>query len=119
MTSGATAETAIAVTHPRRAVIDRAWRAIGPGLEVLSRADGGLLGRTLKRIIAPLVRRLRSNAQYSAPFVDSDVAKAMFGLIVDHGPALRATAAWFELLKRERRRLRITTGNAQELYFPV
>ncbi len=32
---------------------------------------------------------------------------------------LRAAAAWFEVLKRERRRLRITTGNAQELYFPV
>src|SRR5262249_12503227 len=31
----------------------------------------------------------------------------------------RSAAAWFELLKRERRRLRITTGNAQELYFPV
>ena len=30
-----------------------------------------------------------------------------------------AAAAWFEVLKRERRRLRITTGNAQELYFPV
>ena len=40
-------------------------------------------------------------------------------LIVGHGDALRAAAAWFDLLKRERRRLRITTGNAQELYFPV
>ena len=43
----------------------------------------------------------------------------MHDLIVGHGPALRAAAAWFEVLKRERRRLRITTGNAQELYFPV
>ena len=34
-------------------------------------------------------------------------------------PNYAAAAAWFELLKRERRRLRITTGNAQELYFPV
>ena len=40
-------------------------------------------------------------------------------LIVGQGPQLRAAAAWFEVLKRERRRLRITTGNAQELYFPV
>jgi hypothetical protein len=32
---------------------------------------------------------------------------------------MRAAAAWFDLLKRERRRLRITSGNAQELYFPV
>ena len=43
----------------------------------------------------------------------------MHDLIVGNGAQLRAAAAWFELLKRERRRLRITTGNAQELYFPV
>jgi hypothetical protein len=43
----------------------------------------------------------------------------MHEVIVAHSVQLRAAAAWFELLKRERRRLRITTGNAQELYFPV
>jgi hypothetical protein len=43
----------------------------------------------------------------------------MHDVIVGQGAQLRAAAAWFELLKRERRRLRITTGNAQELYFPV
>jgi hypothetical protein len=112
-------EAAVVVTQPRRAVIDRAWRAIGPGVEVLSSDDGGPLRRTVKRIIDPLVLRLRSNTQYSAPFVGSDVAEAMHDVIVGHGPALRSAAAWFEILKRERRRLRITTGNAQELYFPV
>jgi hypothetical protein len=105
--------------QPRRAVIDRAWRAIGPGVEVLSGDDGGPLRRTVKRIIDPLVLRLRSNAQYSAPFVAADVAEAMHNAIVGQGPALCAAAAWFELLKQTRRRLRITTGNAQELYFPV
>ena len=104
--------------RPRQAVIDGAWRAIGPGVEVLSGDDGGPLRRTIKRIIDPLVLRLRSNTQYSAPFVDAVVASAMHELIVGNGPALRAAAAWFEVLKRERRRLRITTGNAQELYFP-
>ena len=112
-------ETAVALSQPRRAVIDRAWRAIGPGVEVLSGDDGGPLRRTVKRIIDPLVLRLRSNTQYSAPFVAADVAGAMCDLIVGHGPVLRAAAAWFDVLKRERRRLRITTGNAQELYFPV
>ena len=111
--------TAVAVSQPRRAVIDRAWRAIGPGVEMLSGADGGPLRRTVKRIIDPLVLRLRANPQYSAPFVDADVAVAMHDLIVGHGAQLRSAAAWFELLKRERRRLRITIGNAQELYFPV
>jgi hypothetical protein len=119
MSTGSEVATALAVTQPRRAVIDRAWRAIGPGVEVLSSDDGGPLRRTVKRIIDPLVLRLRSNTQYSAPFVASDVAEAMHDVIVGHGPQLRAAAAWFEILKRERRRLRITTGNTQELYFPV
>src|SRR5689334_716435 len=119
MTAGAVPDTAIAVTRPRQAVIDGAWRAIGPGVEVLSGDDGGPLRRTVKRIIDPLVLRLRSNTQFSAPFVDAAVAAAMYELIVGSGSRLRAAAAWFEVLKRERRRLRITTGNAQELYFPV
>ncbi|RAV09375.1 hypothetical protein DQP55_17630 [Mycolicibacterium sp. GF69] len=112
-------DAAVAVAHPRRAVIDRAWRAIGPGVEVLSGDDGGPLRRTVKRIIDPLVLRLRSNTHYSAPFLAPDVAEAMYDVIVGHADQLRDAAAWFEVLKRERRRLRITSGNAQELYFPV
>lgn len=111
--------TAVAVGHPRRAVIDRAWRAIGPGVEVLSSDDGGPLSRTVKRIIDPLVLRLRSNPQYSAPVVSAETAAAMYDLIVDNGSQLCFAAAWFEVLKLERRRQRIRSGNAQELYFPV
>lgn len=105
--------------RPRRAVIEHAWRAIGPGVEVLSTDDGGPLTRTVKRIIDPLVLRLRSNTRFSVPFVSVDVAAQMHDLIVGQTATLQATAQWFDLLKRERRRLRITTGNAQELYFPV
>jgi hypothetical protein len=119
MSAGSETAAAVGVSQPRRAVIDRAWRAIGPGVEVLSGDDGGPLRRTIKRILDPLVLRLRANTQYSAPFVDAETAVAMHELIVGHGNQLRAAAAWFELLKRERRRLRITSGNAQELYFPV
>jgi hypothetical protein len=119
MGMGAPVVTTVAVANPRRAVIDRAWRAIGPGVEVLSSEDGGPLRRTVKRILDPLVLRLRSNAQYSAPVVTPEVAAAMRDLIVGHAPQLRATAAWFTVLKLERRRLRLTAGNAQELYFPV
>ncbi|MGB9305703.1 MAG: hypothetical protein WCB92_19085 [Mycobacterium sp.] len=111
--------TVVAVGHPRRAVIEAAWQAIGPGVEVLSSDDGGPLTRTVKRIIDPLVLRLRANPQYSAPVVTPDAAAAMRGLIIDNAPQLRAAAAWFEVLKMERRRQRIRTGNAQELYFPV
>ncbi len=119
MNAGPQVATAVAVGHPRRAVIDQAWRAIGPGVEVLSSDDGGPLSRTVKRIIDPLVLRLRSNPQYSLPVVTPDAAAAMHDLIVRNAPQLRASATWFETLKLERRRSRIRTGNAQELYFPV
>ncbi len=108
-----------ATDQPRRAVIDHAWRAIGPGVEVLSSDDGGPLTRTVKRIIDPLVLRLRSNPQFSTPVVSSDTATEMHNLITGNAVQLRAAAAWFEVLKLERRRLRIRSGNAQELYFPV
>lgn len=104
---------------PRRSVIEAAWRAIGPGVEVLSGDDGGPLSRTVKRILDPLVLRLRSNPAYSAPVVTPETAAAMHDLIVGCGTELRSAAAWFEALKLERRRQRIRTGNAQELYFPV
>lgn len=117
--SGREERDVTAAGHPRRAVIDGAWRAIGPGVEVLSSDDGGPLSRTVKRIIDPLVLRLRSNPQYSTPVVAVDTAAAMHELIVGSGDQLRFAAAWFEVLKLERRRLRIRSGNAQELYFPV
>jgi len=119
MSADSQVATVVAVGHPRRAVIDRAWRAIGPGVEVLSSDDGGPLSRTVKRILDPLVLRLRSNPQYSAPVVTPDTAAAMHDLIVNNGTQLCAAAAWFEVLKMERRRQRIRSGNAQELYFPV
>lgn len=111
--------TPVAAGHPRRSVIDQAWRAIGLGVEVLSSDEGGPLTRTVKRIIDPLVLRLRSNPQYSAPVVTPDTAAAMHQLIVGSASELRAAAAWFAVLKLERRRQRIRSGNAQELYFPV
>src|SRR5260370_8472891 len=118
MSAGFEVATAIAVSQPRRAVIDRAWRAIGPGVEILSGDDGGPLRRTVKRILDPLVLRLRSNPAYSAPFVDTDVAAQIAEEILRHADRLRSTAAWFELMKAQRRRLRITAGNAQHPYFP-
>ena len=59
--------------QPRRAVIDAAWREIGPGLELLSSPDGGPLSRAEKRIIDPLVLRLRAHPEYSAPVVAADI----------------------------------------------
>ncbi|TRW83399.1 hypothetical protein FK535_11870 [Mycolicibacterium sp. 018/SC-01/001] len=115
----AEAGQSVGVRHPRRAVIDAAWRAIGPGVECLSGDDGAPLTRTVKRIIDPLVLRLRVNTRYSAPVVTAEVAAEMHRAILEQAATLQNTAAWFDVLKRERRRLRITQGNAQELYFPV
>jgi hypothetical protein len=111
--------TSTGAVLPRRAVIDEAWRAIGPGVEVLSGGDGAPLRRTIKRILDPLVFRLRSHPQYSAPVVPFDTAAEMRAIVLDHSTRLRSAAEWFTVLKLERRRLRITAGNAQELYFPV
>ncbi|MGW0163147.1 hypothetical protein ACWDUN_27895 [Mycobacterium sp. NPDC003323] len=115
----ATRVAAAAPPQPRRAVIDRAWRAIGPGVEVLNADDGGPLSRTVKRILDPLVLRLRSNPHFSTPVVPAEVAETMCQVILSHQSQLRDTAAWFAVLKARRRKLRLTTGNAQELYFPV
>lgn len=120
-TSGVQAgpDSGAAATQPRRAVIDRAWRALGPGVEVFSGDDGGPLRRTVKRIIDPLVLRLRTNTHFSAPVLAPEVATELHAQLLGNGAQLRAAAAWFVELKQQRRRLRITTGNAQELYFPV
>lgn len=119
MDTGSRLATPVAVARPRRAVIEEAWRGLGPGVELLSGPDGGPLRRTVKRILDPLVLRLRSNPHYSAPTLTAEVAEQLAQVIAAHADELRAAAGWFELLKAERRRLRITTGNAQELYFPV
>lgn len=119
MTIAADVDAREVVVLPRRSVIDEAWRAIGPGVEVLSGTDGAPLRRTIKRILDPLVLRLRANPQYSAPVVTPETGAAMRTLLVAAAPELRNTAAWFAVLKLERRRLRITAGNAQELYFPI
>ncbi|OPX06721.1 hypothetical protein [Mycobacterium sp. AT1] len=119
MTTAADVTTREVLVLPRRSVIDEAWRAIGPGVEVLSGTDGAPLRRTIKRILDPLVLRLRANPQFSAPAVTAETGAAMRALMLDVAPQLRWAATWFAILKLERRRLRITAGNAQELYFPV
>ena len=81
-----------APAQPRRAVIDRAWRTVGPGVEVLSADDGGPLTRTVKRILDPLVLRLRANPEFSAPVLPAEVAAAMHSAIVGHADQLRAAA---------------------------
>ncbi|WP_134325205.1 hypothetical protein [Cumulibacter soli] len=104
---------------PRRMAITAAWQGIGAGLDVFSGSDGTPLTRTIKRIIDPLVLRVRAHPEFSQPVLEADVAARLGEQIAAQGDRLRAAAAWFSVLKSQRRAMRITDGNAQELYFPL
>ncbi|MFG1643898.1 hypothetical protein ACGFMK_26710 [Amycolatopsis sp. NPDC049252] len=102
----------------RSAVLARAWQRI-PGVAVLSSADGGPLTRTVKKIVDPLVIRTAARPRLGRPLLDEDAAAELTGLLLADAPRLQATAEWFTHLKRQRRTLRITAGNVQDVCFPL
>ncbi|MFD2470621.1 hypothetical protein [Amycolatopsis silviterrae] len=102
----------------RSAVLARAWQRI-PGVEVLSAGDGGPLTRTVKKIIDPLVVRTAARPRLGRPLLDPAAAAEVTELLLADSARLRATAAWFTHLKRQRRALRITAGNVQDVCFPL
>lgn len=97
-------------------VLDEVWREMD-GVEPLSGPDGGPLSRTVKLILDPLVIRPVQNPVCAGPIVTADGAQLLATRVHASADVLRATAAWFMLLKRVRRALRITDGNPQDLYF--
>lgn len=97
-------------------VLHEAWSALD-GVEALSGAQGGPLRRTIKLILDPLVLRPMQNPLCAGPIVTPEGAAEVTALVRAAAPVLRATAEWFTLLKQVRRRLRITDGNPQDLYF--
>jgi hypothetical protein len=102
----------------RSAVLEAAWHRI-PGVEVLSAADGGPLTRTVKKIIDPLVVRTAARPKLGRPLLEPAAANELTEVLLAEAPRLRATAAWFGHLKRQRRALRITAGNVQDVCFPL
>ncbi|MFJ1767078.1 hypothetical protein ACIOD2_42580 [Amycolatopsis sp. NPDC088138] len=102
----------------RSAVLARAWQRI-PGVAVLSSADGGPLTRTVKKIVDPLVVRTAARPRLGRPLLDEDAAAELTGLLLADAFRLQATAEWFTHLKRQRRALRITAGNVQDVCFPL
>ncbi|MGW7531359.1 hypothetical protein [Amycolatopsis sp. NPDC054798] len=102
----------------RSAVLAQAWRRI-PGVEVLSAADGGPLTRTIKKIIDPLVIRTAARPRLGRPLLDPAAAAEATELLLADSARLSATAEWFTHLKRQRRALRITAGNVQDVCFPL
>ncbi|WP_040754272.1 hypothetical protein [Nocardia transvalensis] len=97
-------------------VLDEAWRGI-EGVAALSGAQGGPLRRTVKLILDPLVIRPVQHPSCAGPMVTADGAVLLAARLHAAADVLRATAAWFTLLKQARRALRITEGNPQDLYF--
>ena len=97
-------------------VLHDAWCALD-GVEALSGPHGGPLRRTIKLILDPLVIRPVRNPSCAGPIVTDEGAARVVALVHAAAPVLRATAEWFTLLKQVRRRLRITDGNPQDLYF--
>lgn len=102
----------------RSAVLARAWQRI-PDVEVLSAGDGGPLTRTVKKIIDPLVIRTAARPRLGRPLLDPADAAEVTALLLADATRLRAAAAWFVHLKRQRRALRITAGNVQDVCFPL
>ncbi|MEV7094891.1 hypothetical protein AB0M80_18840 [Amycolatopsis sp. NPDC051045] len=102
----------------RSAVLAEAWTRIS-GVEVLSAGDGGPLTRTVKKVIDPLVVRTAARPRLGRPLLEPAAAAELTGLLVADAARLRATAAWFTHLKRQRRALRITAGDVQDVCFPL
>jgi hypothetical protein len=97
-------------------VLDEVWRRLD-GVDPLSGPHGGPLRRTVKLILDPLVIRPVQNPLCAGPILTADGATLLATRIHAAADVLRATAAWFSLLKQVRRALRITEGNPQDLYF--
>jgi hypothetical protein len=102
---------------PRGLLIAQAWSTLGDAVAPLSNATGRPLARTVKLILDPLVLRPVLNPAFAAGAISIEHVDALRDRIVHAGPVLAATAAWFLVMKKERRRVGITDGNPQDLYF--
>ncbi|RKT55791.1 hypothetical protein [Saccharothrix australiensis] len=112
-----TARAVATASTPRGLLLDQAWSALGESVAPLSNEAGRPLARTVKLILDPLVLRPVLHPEFAAGPVAAEHADALRERVVRAGPVLAATAAWFLVLKKERRRAGITDGNPQDLYF--
>lgn len=104
-------------TVSRGQVLTQAWAELGPAVAPLSNGLGRPLVRTEKLILDPLVLRPTHNPRFAGVSVRAEHAEELRAVLAAAGPALVATAGWFTLLKKARRRAKITEGNPQDLYF--
>lgn len=99
-------------------VLDEVWRTLD-GVDALSGPQGGPLSRTVKLVLDPLVIRPVLNPSCAGSMLSADGAVLLATLVNAQADKLRATAAWYTLLKQVRRAARITEGNPQDLYFQL
>ncbi|AOS63860.1 hypothetical protein TL08_15255 [Actinoalloteichus hymeniacidonis] len=97
-------------------VLAEVWRGLD-GVGPLSNAQGGPLSRTVKLILDPLVLRPVHNPACAGALLTAEGVRRLSELVSTAAEPLRHTAAWFTVFKQVRRRLRITEGNPQDLYF--
>ncbi|GAB3595393.1 hypothetical protein [Microbacterium tumbae] len=116
-TRAGTAALAANADVPRASAIAQAWASIGEAVAPLSNGSGRPLARTIKLIIDPLVVRPVQHPHLAGLVLTPDAAAELAERITRASADLAATAAWFLVLKRTRRALRITEGNPQEKYF--
>lgn len=109
--------TVTVTTVARSQVLAQCWAELGPAVAPLSNGLGRPLARTEKLILDPLVLRPAHNPRFAGGSIRAEHADELRAVIAGAGPALIATAAWFTLLKKARRRAKVTDGNPQDLYF--
>jgi hypothetical protein len=113
MVQGITAAAAV----PRGMLIADAWAQLGDAVAPLSNPSGRPLARTVKLILDPLVLRPTLNPRFAGGVIGVEHVDELRRAVLAAGPALAATAAWFQLVKRARRRAGVTEGHPQDLYF--
>lgn len=117
MSPRSTESLSVGATLPRGILVADAWLELGASVAPLSNASGRPLARTVKLILDPLVLRPTHNPHLASGLIRIEHVDELRRRIADAGPTLAATAAWFLLLKRARRRAAITGENPQDLYF--
>ncbi|MGJ0203977.1 hypothetical protein [Leucobacter sp. gxy201] len=101
----------------RAQALGEAWAELGPEVAVLANASGRPLARTVKLILDPLVIRPQQHPRLATGSLSTDAAAELRARIGDARSDLIATAAWYREVKAARRRVRVTVGNPQDLYF--
>lgn len=103
---------------PRGAALQQVWDESGIDAPSFVGREGRLLVRAVKCLLDPLVLRPRHHRQLAGGVLDDDGMALLRSLLSEARPTLEAADQWFTELRRTRRRLGITDGNIQELYFP-